>query len=156
MQPAQRDRLDILFTVLQLWNLHRLPHTWHHGDLPLRQDKKSDDLVDELQLLNLHGWEHCLDHRHPPLHNDCHVNNIVQELHLWSLSTVKNLFSFVAQRGCPSFRPKNSPGDGGRDFVLLLERPPALSAYCARELSGWSTALCGTTGMSTTLSMNGT
>ena len=81
------------FTVLQLWNLYGILHRLHHWNMPLRQEKKFEDLVDELRLLNQHGLEHRLCHRHLSQHNERHVNNIVQDLLLWSLSTVVNLFS---------------------------------------------------------------
>ena len=52
--------IDLLFTVLQLWNLYGFVHRLHNWSLPLRQDKKFEDLVDELQLLNHYLLEHGL------------------------------------------------------------------------------------------------
>ena len=41
------ENIGLPVTVLQLWTLYGLLHRLHHWDLPLRPDKKFNDLVDK-------------------------------------------------------------------------------------------------------------
>ena len=56
-------------TNSSIWGIsEHILNRLHHWDLPLRQDKDLDNLLEEVQLLNLHGLEHGLDYRRLSLH----------------------------------------------------------------------------------------
>ena len=45
-----------LVNELQLWNRNGRLNRQDHGELPLRNDREDNDIVDELQLRNIHSF----------------------------------------------------------------------------------------------------
>ena len=136
-----------------------LLHSLDHGDLPLRNDRDVNDLVDELQLRNLHSFLRSQDHGQLTLHNNGQVNNLVQDLQLWNLPRGSAAQSGPWGSACCSGELHGILH--GQDLVRTWQRTVELHSFLTTDQltmgnSHWRAALTGqvvATTLSTTLQL---